>query len=393
MKRTLKEKIQVKKAYEEAMKRYESKDITGARTYLEEALKADPKDTELLNLLGLLHHLYCDFEKALRAWHKSISMARTGNKASEYLAYYSSEEFKTLQEVYMEGTKSLERKEYEKAYGIFAVLLDGNRNLVGVPLKMAECALGMKDKEKAKASLEEALLLDRNSRQAKELLSAMDNTQGAKMGLKRHPAVLLAVSALLMLALLVGFYQYRNLEKELQVLKQEQEALKKEAKGYQEEVDRLEALLQEMENGEGQEEPVAENEVPKEGPLTGTEVEIFEEGLAAYRAEDFEKAIQHFTHVAEKGTLDAYRSEAVYFLSATYKKLLNVEKVKAYYDQYMLEFQEGNYYAEVLYHYGLLLYEEGDLIKAQEILKKIPEEVPESPYNNSRVAAVLAETE
>ncbi len=55
MKRTLKEKIQAKKAYEEAMKRYESKDITGARTYLEEALKADPKDTELLNLLGLLH--------------------------------------------------------------------------------------------------------------------------------------------------------------------------------------------------------------------------------------------------------------------------------------------------------------------------------------------------
>lgn len=391
MKSTLKEKIQAKKIYEEAMKRYESKDITGARNYLEEALKAAPKDTELLNLFGFLHHLYCDFEKALRAWHKSISMARTGNKASEYLAYYSSEEFKTLQEVYMEGTKSLERKEYEKAYGIFAVLLDGNRNLVGVPLKMAECALGMKDKEKAKASLEEALLLDRNSRQANELLSAMNNTQGAKMGLKRHPAVLLAVSALLMLALPVGVYQYRNLEKELQVLKQEQEALKKEAEEYQEEVKRLEALLEEMESGELQEEPVIENEVPKEETLTGTEVEIFEEGLAAYRAEDFEKAIQHFTNVAEKGTLDAYRSEAVYFLSATYKKLLNPEQVKAYYRKYIEEFREGNYYAEVLYDYGLLLYEEGDLAGAKEVLKRIPEEVPESPYNNSKVEAVLEE--
>ena len=151
--KTLKDKLQAQKAYEEALKRYEGKDVTGAIIIIEDALKIHPKDTDLLNLLGLLHHLMCDFEKAFALWNRSFSRVKTGNKAKEYLSYYSSEEFKTLKEVYLEGTRSLERKEYEKAYGIFEVLLEGNRNLVGVPLKLSECALGMKEKEKAKKHL------------------------------------------------------------------------------------------------------------------------------------------------------------------------------------------------------------------------------------------------
>jgi len=390
--KTLNEKIQAQKAYEEVLKCYEEKYITGALSILKEAMKVHPKDPDLLNLLGLMCHLYCDFEKAYAAWHKSFSHMKIGNKAKEYLSYYSSEEFKTLKEVYLEGTRSLERKEYEKAYGIFEVLLEGNRNLVGVPLKLSECALGMKEKEKARRHLEEVLSLDSKNSWAKERLESLgDTTQGK--GVKKK--VLLAMSGILLLllaSLLFGFYRYSEMEKELKDLKLLSEDLKREAEGYKEEKEKLEVLLQQMETEKTPEEKETETEVLPAEPISGTEVEIFEEGLTAYRAEDYEKAIRYFTHVADESALEAYRSEAVYFLSATYKKLLNPEQVKAYYREYIEEFKEGNYYAEVLYHYGLLLYEEGDLTGAKEVLKRIPEDVPESPYNNSRVEAVLEET-
>lgn len=392
MKRTLNERIQAKKAYEEALKCYEEKDITGALSILKEAMKVHPKDPDLLNLQGLMYHLGCDFEKAFTAWHKSYSYMKIGNKAKEYLSYYSSEEFKTLKEVYLEGERSLERKEYEKAYGIFELLLEGNRNLVGVPLKLSECALGMKEKEKARRHLEEVLLLDKNNPLAKKLLEGMEGTTHGQ-GVKKK--VLLAMSGILLLlliSLLMGFYRYSEMESELKELRLLSKDLKKEALAYKEEKEKLEVLLQQLESEKAPGEGEKEVEAPPAEPISGTEVEIFEEGLTAYRAEDYEKAIRYFTHVAEEGALEAYRSEAVYFLSATYKKLLNPEKEKAYYSRYIEEFKEGNYYAEVLYHYGLLLYEEGDLTGAKEVLKRIPEGVPESPYNNSRVEAVLEET-
>ena len=388
----LKDKLQAQKAYEEALKRYEGKDITGAIIIIEDALKIHPKDTDLLNLLGLLHHLMCDFEKAFALWNRSFSRVKTGNKAKEYLSYYSSEEFKTLKEVYVEGTRSLERKEYEKAFGVFEVLLDGNRSLAGVPLKLAECALGMNEKEKARTFLEEALLLDKGNRWAKELLGSLESTSHGMGSRKKVLLPMWGILFILLTSLLFGFYQYNGVRKELKELRILQESLKKEAEGYKEENEKLEVLIREMETKKPLEEPTEEVEAPQEEPITGTEVEIFEEGLTAYRTEDYEKAVRYFTYVAEEGTLEAYRSEAVYFLSATYKNLLNPEKVKEYYRKYIEEFQGLNYYAEVLYHYGLLLYEEGDLTGAKEILKRITEEVPESPYNNSRVEAVLQET-
>ena len=388
----MKDKIQAQKAYEEAMKRFDGKDLTGALSTLMEAVKLSPKDPDLLNQLGLLHHLMCDFEKASAAWQKSFSYQKSGNKAKEYLSYYNSEEFKTLREVYLEGARSLERKEYEKAYGIFELLLEGNRNLVGVPLKLSECALGMKEKEKAKRHLEEILLVDTNNPRARELLESLESRSHGKGSKKAKSFLFSGLLLLLLASLLFGFYRYSEMEKALKELKLLSEELKREAEGYKEEKEKLEVLLQQMETEKTPEEKETETEVLPAEPISGTEVEIFEEGLTAYRAEDYEKAIRYFTHVAEEGALEAYRSEAVYFLSATYKKLLNPEKEKAYYSRYIEEFKEGNYYAEVLYHYGLLLYEEGDLTGAKEVLKRIPEDVPESPYNNSRVEAVLEET-
>ena len=388
----MKDKIQAQKAYEEAMKRFDGKDLTGALSTLMEAVKLSPKDPDLLNQLGLLHHLMCDFEKASAAWQKSFSYQKSGNKAKEYLSYYNSEEFKTLREVYLEGARSLERKEYEKAYGIFELLLEGNRNLVGVPLKLSECALGMKEKEKAKRHLEEVLLVDTNNPRARELLESLESRSHGKGSKQAKSFLFSGVLLLLLASLLFGFYRYSEMEKALKELKLLSQELKREAEGYKEEKEKLEVLLQQMETEKTPEEKETETEVLPAEPISGTEVEIFEEGLTAYRAEDYEKAIRYFTHVAEEGALEAYRSEAVYFLSATYKKLLNPEKVKEYYRRYMEEFRGSNYYAEVLYHYGLLLYEEGDLTGAKEVLKRIPEEVPESPYNNSRVEAVLEET-
>lgn len=374
-------------AYEEARRLHEAKDITGALKALEEGMQHNPKNPDLLNLQGLLYHLSCEFEKAAAAWQKSISMGKSGNKAKEYLTYYTSEEFRTLQEVYMEGKRSLDRKEYGKAYGIFELLHEDHKNLIGIPLKMAECAMGMKDRKRAEALLVEVLSLDHGNVLAQELLALTKKSDNTGKGGKSVPLYVMAVVLLITIG---GFiYVYHHMTQELSALKLEQYSVNKELEELKEEKIRLEGLMRELEKNQNEVEPVNREENPSEEILSGTDMEIFEEGLKAYREEDYEKAVKYFLHVEEKGTIQDYRSEALYFLSAAYKKLLRTEDLKKSYDRYIEEFKNGNYYDEVLYHYGLLLQEEGNGEKAKEVLLKLQKEVPESPYYNSRVKQIL----
>lgn len=378
------------KTYEDARALYENGELTGALNLLEKALLTFPKNPDLLNLKGLCCHFLCRFEEAKVLFQKSALLSLEGNKAPEFLSYYRSEEFNSLLEAYHEGERLQGRLEFDRAYALFETLYEDNENLTGLLLKLSECALGDRDYIMAAERAEELQRKDPDHEGPQKIFALLDElSRNRKRKWKRIRLSTCAALAAVML-LYGGSRVYGTLLKDRETLKAENLALAEELTKIRLEMESLKNEATEKKSAEeaAPEEPVKEEVLP---PLEGTEKELFEEGLEAYRTADYEKALRHFHQISETGTTSIYPSEAVYFLSATYGKLLNSEKVKEYYRKYMETYPQGNYYEEVLYHYGLLLYEEGNLPLAQEVLKRIPEETPESPYNNSKVAHIVNE--
>jgi|GEM_PF-873826 len=403
--------------YHYAVTEYEQDELTKAIKILEEGVKLYHDETDLLTLLGLCHHLLCHFEKARGYWHQSVSLQKEDNEAKKYLDLYKSEGFHRLEEAFKEAEKFQGKREYKKAISIYNTLFQNNTSLAGIPLKMAQCYLEDKAYKEARDYADITLLMDKSNEEAEKILRALEfvKTTKKKKGVTLG-AVLLAVAVAT--GFLANYYQmqkrfaedksaYEQLLEELSqkalAAEEEKRALaealekerEKEAPPLVEEVEAPEEPLEEDPTEEPEEEAPLE-ETPEE-PLeeevlfTEGEMEVFAMGLRSFNQGAYEDAKEAFLFVKNHGEIDSYISEAVFFLASTYKMLEELEKAMENYEFYRVSYKGENYYEEVLYHYGLLLAEEGEILKAQEVLTELQEERPNSIYNNSVVQRILEE--
>lgn len=63
--------------------------------------------------------------------------------------------------------------------------------------------------------------------------------------------------------------------------------------------------------------------------------------------------------------------------------------MQKYYEDYIQKYKGRNYYDDSLYSYGLLLYRQGNVSEAKEVLHKLKTEIPNSIFNNSKIEFVL----
>lgn len=400
--------------YHYAVTEYEQEELSKAIKILEEGIKLYHEETDLLNLLGLCHHLLCHFEKAKGYWHQSVSLQKEDNEAQKYLALYKSEGFHRLEEAYKEAEKFQAKREYKKAISIYNTLFQNNTSLVGIPLKMAQCYLEDKAYKEAKEYAEITLLMDKSNEEAEKVLRALEFF---KIGKKKRGVTLGAIILALAMAtgFLVNYYQLqKRYAEEKSAYEKVLEELSQKAMVAEEERRALaEALEKEKEKDES---PVEEEKAPVEDPIeeepveeepleeapeqpieeevlfTEGEMEVFRMGLTSFNEEAYEDAKDAFLFVKNHGDIDSYVSEAVFFLAATYRMLEELDKAMENYELYRSSYKGANYYEEVLYYYGLLLNQEGELLKAQEVLLELQEERPNSIYNNSVVQEILEET-
>jgi len=85
--------------YNNALDMVKNNDITNAINELNKAIKLNPKDIDILNLLGICNFLQCNFDKALGHFAKSLNY-KYSDVANKYIDSMNSIEFETFLERY-----------------------------------------------------------------------------------------------------------------------------------------------------------------------------------------------------------------------------------------------------------------------------------------------------
>lgn len=383
----------------EAKEAFKQKDITRAKMLLEEGLRKNTEDTEAMNLLGHCEYLLCNFERAKYYWQKSIAIKPKENQAVEHMLKFKNETYENFQKIYKEALRFEDRGDYLKAMALYKSLLEREPQMVGLLLHVGHCHFLNGSIKDAKEYMEKALLMDESNEKALRYLDELSVLQtrkknpGKKLLMYLLLIALIAGGIYLLSILFDGSSSAKNPPKEPVIeTPVEEEPVVEEPETPQEEEPVEEEPTEEdpVEEEPIEEEPV-EEPTPSNRVFSDNEIEVFEEGLVDFRAERYDRAAEAFIRVLEVGQIEGYLSEALYYLAVTYDRQEKVEDAKVRYEQYLSRFPSGTYFEEILYTYGLFLYERGEVARAKEILWRIPNEVPNSIYNNTVVWDILNE--
>lgn len=133
--------------------------VTEAINTLLEGLKINNKDTELLNILGLLFYKKCRFNEAMEAFKKSIYLG-DDTRAKEYLDKMCSEDFENTLKAYNEGIEKINNLELEDALECFKNINEKNKELIEPYIIIAEIYIYKENYTEALKWIEELIKID-----------------------------------------------------------------------------------------------------------------------------------------------------------------------------------------------------------------------------------------
>lgn len=396
---------QINQSVIDANEALKNKDITKAKEILENSLVKKPENIEIINLLGYCEYLFCNFEKAKYYWNKSISIKARDNQAVEYLLRYKDDTARDFQKLYKEAIRCEDQGDYTRAISILKGLFEREPEMVGLLLQIGHCHFLNGSLNDATEYMNKALKLDSSNEKALRYLDELSVLSTKK---RKRPSK--SVASFVILLLFLGAAGY-GLSRALDFSSSkgpDNNPGKNEDPVVETPVETPETPVETPETPvETPETPVETPETPEtpvetpveEEPIVVTpgrvfsedEVVVHDEALSDFRAGRYDRAIEAFYHILVNGSIPEYKSEAVFYLANSYQRQEKAAETKKWYDEYLSKFPDGVYFEEVLYTYGLYLYDLGDLDNAKKVLQRIPDERPNSMYNNSRVRAILQE--
>ncbi|MGL4873819.1 MAG: tetratricopeptide repeat protein [Clostridium sp.] len=137
----------------------ENNNITEGINTLIEGLKINNKDTDLLNILGLLFYKQCKFNEAMETFKKSIYLD-SNIKAKEYLDEMCRDEFKEVLKIYNEGIEMVNKLELDEALDCFKYINKKKRDLIEPYIIITEIYLYKENYTEALKWLEELIKID-----------------------------------------------------------------------------------------------------------------------------------------------------------------------------------------------------------------------------------------
>ncbi|MGM9530272.1 tetratricopeptide repeat protein [Intestinibacter sp.] len=383
--------------------------ITKAVEFVEEALRLNPKDPDILNLKGLLYLLKCEFSKSFESFY--TSQCYGNNELSrKYVTLLSSKDFKTFLERYNHSIRFINEELNEESIEIFDSLILEEPELIE-PYVISILLYDRVGDEKKKISLLEDLrCIDKdnpifekfdengevytNTAQAKQDVEKEDKKENTEISKtkpnknnkkdKKH-FVLYAVIALLVVVM--GAF-YLNNQRKI-------EDLNNQISSKDEEIDQKDKELSEKEEEltqKEEEEKKAKEEEEKAKEEAKQEEQIIKKGAETlyftandYKmAGDYEEAIKYYKYTLKATDTNQFRADAIYNLGLSYQKLGNNEKAEEYYERFVNTYSASEeYYDDAFYHLGVLYYKDGRLQDAKNAFYTLRAEDPSSSYNNS----------
>lgn len=421
--------------YKKALNFIKKDNVTEAIKELKLCLKFNPKDVLALNLLGLGYYLKCRFNKAEKQWRKSLSLKKKNNQAADYLELITKNDFANLRQEYKEILFN-DSAAKSKKINFLKDIIKKHDELIEPHLILGLLYKEDENYEQALKYLYQAYDLDSGNQNIKDYILEFENNQHEsklfnfkQIDLSKYKkeaaAFLIAFFAVFLIFILsnsqpleiadkINFLNNTSQneevkpEKKSKELKNKNETINNNEKKpeLKDSVNDFEPLnpevnimeyqalnnlvsfdfIREIKNKEAEEN---QSKNFTEYFEENKEQELFNLALQSFKSQDYKKAAVIFNELYWESEVDYLRRESLYFLARSSQLNKNYESAEKYYQLYIDNYSDTNYYAETLYNLALLLDEQSKTAEAQAVLQKLRTEKPYSSYNNSKVYEIL----
>lgn len=371
------------KYYNESLKLAKSGFISKARDLLSEGLKFNSNDIEILNLMGHLEYLLCNFDRAYFYWNESVKINDSYNKALSYIKKLKSDDFKELLLLYNNSIKFAKDKNFNKAIELLEQIIVIDKNLIEPYYIIGLCYIELKKYKKALLYFNKLNELDKENYKYLNYIDAIKNIN-YKTTRKRYIGIIGLFSSVSIIAtsVLVSNNKQLSLKYEDMDLYYKDIIKQKEEENKQ--------ITSKLESQEINDFKLNESKEIFSSIEIDISKEIFKNSYNYYKKGNYNEAIKGFKYIYNHCKNENYiLPEAIYFMACSYEKLNKDDLAIKYYEIYIQKYINGDYYDESLYNMGLIFYDNGNIKNAKNVLYKLKQEKPDSIYINSKVNSIL----
>ncbi|MDK0957496.1 hypothetical protein P5F62_13915 [Clostridium perfringens] len=155
--------------YNNALDLILNKKLKEGEKLLEKIHSSGNVNIDILNLLGIIKYMYCDFYGAKKYWNESLKISCEDNKASEFIEDIESDDFKLISEKYKDSISLIEDKNYLQAIENLEEVNKRRSELIEVKILLALLYMTIDEKKKAFKNIESALSYDISNYKIKEI--------------------------------------------------------------------------------------------------------------------------------------------------------------------------------------------------------------------------------
>ena len=386
--------------------------ITNAVEFIEEALKLNPKDPDILNLKGLLCLLKCDFSKAFESFY--TSQCYGNNELSrKYVNLLSSKEFKVFLERYNHSIRFINEELNEESIEIFDSLILEEPDLIE-PYVISILLYDRVGDEKKKIELleelrcidknnpifekfnEEGVNLESKSEEKEETKVNKDDNKENKTKSKtkktdKKHIVLYTVIAILIVCMGGAYLHNQKKINDLnEQISSKDTEIQENKKALSETEEMLSQKEQEAKDAQESEQKAKQQEEETKQIARGAEALYFD--ATKYKASgDYKTAIKYYEYTLKAKDTSSYNADSIYNIALSYKKMGDTENAIKYYKKYVSSYSASQeYYDDAYYQLATIYYENDRLQEAKDALRTLKATDPNSAYNrNEKVLAIL----
>ena len=384
-------KLESYKRYNNALDLAEKNYITSACDLVEKALEINPKDSDILNLKGLLKLLKCDFSKSFESFY--TSMCYGNNELSrKYVDILSSDEFKVFLSRYNHSIRFINEDLNNESIQILNNIIDENPEFIEpyVILSLIYDKLG--NTTKREYYLLELRNIDKDNDIFGEKIEGKEETNHIeeKVTKKKNFIPYIAMGCLI-LGIGIFYINSKNKIEKLnnQIIKNEEQLNKANQviSDTNEELNKANQIISDTNKELNKVKNEQSNSI-----VVKDEETLYKDALNLKKENKYEDAIKIFKNIVSNGKSKKYISESIYQVAFLSEKIKNNEDAIKYYKKYINTYtSEDQYYDDSFYQLGMLYYNIRNLKDAQETFYGLKNEVPNSMYNNSKVNEILKE--
>ncbi|HFE9684041.1 TPA: tetratricopeptide repeat protein [Clostridium perfringens] len=155
--------------YNNALDLILNKKLKEGENLLEKIHSSGNINIDILNLLGIIKYMYCDFYRAKKYWNESLKISYEDNKAYEFIGDIESDDFKLISEKYKDSISLIEDKDYLQAIENLEEINKRRSELIEVKTLLALLYMTIDEKKKAFKNIESALSYDTSNYKIKEI--------------------------------------------------------------------------------------------------------------------------------------------------------------------------------------------------------------------------------